>query len=69
MQTNLLNLQKEEIGSKIGWTITSLSLREIPARGPPSGYVIVRNVSGTVRLIICLEPESDIVIFPCRRDF
>jgi len=42
MQTNLLNLQKEEIGSKIGWTITSLSLREIPARGPPSGYVIVR---------------------------
>lgn len=41
MQINLLNLQKEEIDSKIGWTITSLSLRDILTGGQLSRYVML----------------------------
>lgn len=65
MQINLLNLQKEEIDSKIGWTITSLSLRDILTRGQLSRYVIARNANSTICDLktICLDPGSDIVIF------
>lgn len=41
MQTSLPNLSAKEIGFKIGWIITSLSLKEIRTRGQPVRYALL----------------------------